>query len=183
MSSEMRYSDDDLRVIVQDWSESDPDQAVAINLARECLRLRALLARTEAGADGAIGEVIESDAVGHAIRMHRGWAVTLDALRVGTKIYAGSPPTGGEHMALHWIERYAAGIDDEPQIDLIREALTHPQDASGDAEDAARWRHVRQDGLIWRVNMLALAKDDIDILFDAKADAAVDAAMQAKEAK
>ena len=80
--------------------------------------------------DGAIGEVIESDAVGRAIRLPRGWAVTLDALPVGTKIYAGSPPTGGEHMALHWIERYAAGIDDEPQIDMIRDALTHPQDAS-----------------------------------------------------
>jgi len=34
------YSDDDLRVIVQDWDESDPDQAVAINLARECLNHR-----------------------------------------------------------------------------------------------------------------------------------------------
>ena len=85
----------------------------------------------EAEGMGLLGGV-ESDA-SSAIRLPRGWAVTLDALPVGTKIYAGSPPTGGEHMALHWIERYAAGIDDEPQIDMIRDALTHPQDASGDA--------------------------------------------------
>lgn len=28
-----------------------------------------------------------------------------------------------ENMALHWIDRYAAGIDDYPQLDLIAEAL------------------------------------------------------------
>lgn len=36
----VRYSDDDCRVIIQDWSLADPDQATAINLAREVLRLR-----------------------------------------------------------------------------------------------------------------------------------------------
>lgn len=48
----------------------------------------------------------------------------------------------------------------------------------GQRRDARRYRHLRKDGVIWRVNMLALAKDDIDILFGEKADAAIDAAMK-----
>lgn len=48
MNDELTFSDDDLTVIVQDWSEHDPDQRVAINLARECIRLRASLAAMQA---------------------------------------------------------------------------------------------------------------------------------------
>jgi hypothetical protein len=36
-------TDDDCRVIVQDWNGSDPDQRVAIRLAAEVLRLREVL--------------------------------------------------------------------------------------------------------------------------------------------
>lgn len=97
MSSEMRYSDDDLRVIVQDWSESDPDQAVAINLARECLRLRALLARTEAGADVAVAHIHD-----YGDRVRVVWDKPWADFPVGTQFF------------------------------------THPQDASGDAEDTKR---------------------------------------------
>jgi hypothetical protein len=39
-SGKVEYSDDDLRVIVQDWDDTDPDQAVAINLAEELLKQR-----------------------------------------------------------------------------------------------------------------------------------------------
>lgn len=115
MSSEMRYTDDDLRVIVQDWSESDPDQAVAINLARECLRHRALLARTEAGADGA--DLIQ-------------WRYTNDE-------------TG--EVLTPWTECDAAFREkrkDAPGYQF-RELFTRPQDASGDAEDARRYRWLR----------------------------------------
>lgn len=39
--------------------------------------------------------------------------------------------TGDEAMAMHWIDRYAACIDEEPQMDRIREALaTQPAQAS-----------------------------------------------------
>jgi hypothetical protein len=44
-------------------------------------------------------------------------------------------------MAMHWIERYAAGIDEECQLDRIAEAFTTPQ-PSADAvrELVKRWR-------------------------------------------
>ena len=45
--ADVRYADGELRVIIQDWDASDPDQAVAINMAREILRLRAALASSE----------------------------------------------------------------------------------------------------------------------------------------
>lgn len=36
----------------------------------------------------AIGEVIESEANGNALTLYGGWSDTLDALPVGTKLYA-----------------------------------------------------------------------------------------------
>jgi len=53
------YSDDDLRVIVQDWSEYDPDQRVAIALARELLALRAEAAPLAEGREGLLAEIEE----------------------------------------------------------------------------------------------------------------------------
>lgn len=51
--------------------------------------------------------------------------VTLEDIRLAAKVVLGndSPESGvswaEEHMALHWIDRYAAGIDEEPQMDRI----------------------------------------------------------------
>lgn len=147
MSSEMR----DMLIEVLNAIDH-PDHGDGISRATY-EKARTLLARTEAGADGAVA------------------------------CYRLIHPSLG---ATSWIEGLPSDyMRDYAQREgtTIELAYTRPQDASGDAEDAARWRHVRQDGLIWRVNMLALAKDDIDILFGAKADAAVDEAMHAKEAK
>ena len=51
--------------------------------------------------------------------------VTLEDIRLAAQVVLGnaSPESGvswaEEHMALHWIDRYAAGIDEEPQMDRI----------------------------------------------------------------
>lgn len=50
-----------------------------------------------------------------------------------------------EAMAMHWIDRYAAGIDDEPQLDRIAEALapaTHPPADQQGTIDPKLWEVV-----------------------------------------
>ncbi len=43
----VRLSNDDLNVILQDWSYLDPDQLVSIQMATELLRMRSLLGRAQ----------------------------------------------------------------------------------------------------------------------------------------
>jgi hypothetical protein len=51
-----------------------------------------------AGSGEAVGEVVESELDGHTIKFYRGWAETLDALEIGTNIYAGAAPADAEAL-------------------------------------------------------------------------------------
>lgn len=48
--------------------------------------------------------------------------LTVAAL-VASELADAAPVAGDEAMALHWIDRYASGIDAAPQLDRIRDAL------------------------------------------------------------
>ena len=79
--TDLLYTDDDLRVIVQDWDESATDQAVAINLARECLRHRRASDEVACWAviapSGHIEEILysEENAQDRATYIGSGWTV------------------------------------------------------------------------------------------------------------
>lgn len=174
MSSEMRYSDDDLCVIVQDWSESDPDQAVAINLARECLRHRALLARTEAGA-------VEKRA---PVQRYHGKTIPWRVHGLAWEAYA--KKYGSSQSAERIAERGGFGVGEMDEfLPGWREMAegTHPQDASGDAE---RYRWLRTG--LYSENIEIGEAELVLRCYGAaptleQFDAAIDSAMQAKEAK
>ena len=62
----------------------------------------------------------------------------------------------------------------------LRALYTHPQDASAkDAADAARWRYIRNDGLIWRASFFVSDPSNTEVYSGEKADAVVDAAIAA----
>lgn len=50
---------------------------------------------------------------------------------------AGSVAWADESMAMHWIDRYAAGIDDEPQMNRILACVAAPAAMAGTAEPVA----------------------------------------------
>lgn len=78
-------------------------------------------------------------------------------------------------MAMHWIERYAAGIDEECQLDRIAEAFTTPQ-PSADAvrELVKRWRGLsvksHRDGQYQGHDTLRLCADELESLLSAASD-------------
>jgi hypothetical protein len=61
----------------------------------------------------------------------RAWGDIIQAAEHGPEALQAAQPCGGEgrsgwrdeEMARHWIDRYAAGIDGEPQMDRILECV------------------------------------------------------------
>jgi len=94
----IRYSDDDLTVIQQDWDALDPTQLVAMNLAREVQQLRAAL---EARAGAAVAWLYENSHDGesdHYLSRSRflpSWVAAKGATETPLYLHP-APPEPGE---------------------------------------------------------------------------------------
>lgn len=219
MSSEMR----ELMQSVLDFVNRQPCRCMSIAQLGErdyCDRcqsvknLRALLARTEAGADGG-APICLFDATnpcdGTCGECHHLHASPKDAAPVADGAdYPEAAEVCGEAYQVVGALLDALGIFDTPEgekildnlsqhrmvhRDVLPWTLPHPQDASGDAEDARRYRWARDHvgGTAWNDDNFATVTIGVTVpkprgtcAFDVTAemlDAAIDAAMQAKEAK
>jgi hypothetical protein len=95
----------DLDVIAVAWSDKAIDREQMLHTVAERINARVLV--IEPKPLGRIAATLQID----------GYFRPID---ISVAPFA---PRADEGMARHWIDRYAAGIDDEPQMDLIAEAL------------------------------------------------------------
>jgi hypothetical protein len=77
-------------------------------------------------------------------------------------------------MAMHWIERYAAGIDEECQLDRIAEAFTTPQPSADAVREVPEGMVLVPRELLWRVldsvdvTAMADASDELRSILETK---------------
>jgi hypothetical protein len=119
------------------YSRKEASSGIAYrDLCAERDALKAQWAAAPRVVDGAMAIAAEMDSLiarnvsADAVRSYvPGWRDKLRAIGPAASGTGGGVDLG---MARHWIDRYAAGIDDEPQMDLIAEAFGVELPASGE---------------------------------------------------